>query len=59
MREAAFASGAQILSTDWPVVGMGARYNTDYVVRFEGGASASCNPVNAPGSCAGGALESL
>lgn len=48
MREAAFASGAQIVSTDWPAVGMAARYNSDYVVMLPGQRAARCNPVNAP-----------
>lgn len=51
MRDAALASGAQMVSTDWPVDGMSARYGVDYVVRFPRGRPAVCNPVNAPESC--------
>lgn len=51
MRDAALASGAQMVSTDWPAYGMSARYGVDYVVRYEGGRTAVCNPVNAPDSC--------
>lgn len=51
VRDAAFASGAQIVSTDWPAHGMSARYHVDYVVQLDGGMKARCNPVNAPDSC--------
>jgi hypothetical protein len=47
-REAAFASGAQIVSTDyeredprWP----------GFITRLPGGGEARCNPVNAPEGC--------
>jgi len=40
--DAAFASGAQIVSTDFEVEGNG--YGTDYVVRLPGGGSARCRP---------------
>ncbi|RDW87766.1 putative acid phosphatase [Coleophoma crateriformis] len=59
MRDAAFSSGAQLISTDWPVEGMAARYDTDYVVRFGNGATARCNPVTAPVKCASLILEDL
>lgn len=44
-REAAFASGAQYVSTDylWPDPRFG-----DYMVRLPGGESARCNPLRAP-----------
>ena len=57
MRDAAFASGAQIISTDFPAYGMSARWAVDYAVRFPGGKTAICNPVNAPGGCADVVLE--
>lgn len=57
MRDAAFASGAQMVSTDWPAVGMAARYNTDYVVGFPEGIAARCNPITAPKHCSDAALE--
>lgn len=39
---AAFGSGAQIVSTDFEIPGNA--YNTDYVVRLPGGAAARCRP---------------
>ena len=57
MRDAALASGAQIVSTDFPAYGMSARWAVDYAVRFPGGKTAICNPVNAPGGCADVVLE--
>lgn len=51
MRDAAFSSGAQMVTTDWPVVGMSARYNVDYAVRWPGGKTARCNPVTSEGVC--------
>ncbi|KAM0331273.1 hypothetical protein ACHAQA_002943 [Verticillium albo-atrum] len=56
MREAAFASGAQIVSTDFQAWGMSSRWGVDYAVRFDGGRSARCNPVVGEG-CVEGALE--
>ena len=49
-REAAFASGAQYISTDylWP----DERFGTGYTARLPGNAAARCNPVNASTSCA-------
>ncbi|MET8537509.1 Ca2+-dependent phosphoinositide-specific phospholipase C [Streptomyces sp. NPDC005065] len=49
--EAALASGAQIVSTDFPVPGLAARYGSDYVAQLPGGGPARCNPVGAPRSC--------
>jgi hypothetical protein len=45
-RDAAFASGAHILSTDFP--GGEADSKTGYVVQFADGAPARVNPVNGP-----------
>lgn len=50
-------SGAQIISTDFPVVGMAARYGTDFVARLPGNVPARCNPVNAPHRCHDSRLE--
>jgi Phosphoinositide phospholipase C, Ca2+-dependent len=49
MRDAAFASGAQYVSTDyvWP----DDRFGTGYVVDLPGDEAARCNPVNAPRRC--------
>ena len=48
-RDAALASGAQIISTDFPAGETCTA--TGYSVTFESGASARCNPVNAPNGC--------
>ncbi|WP_207945004.1 phosphatidylinositol-specific phospholipase C1-like protein [Actinomadura rubrisoli] len=55
--KAALASGAQVVSTDFPVIGMAARYGSDYVAQLPGDAPARCNPVNAPRSCRSTRLE--
>jgi hypothetical protein len=48
-REIALASGAQLLSTDYPA--SEPSQWTPYSVGFPGGAVARCNPVNGPPSC--------
>jgi hypothetical protein len=48
-RDAAFASGAHYLSTDYYVPSE--FFDSDYVVEFTGDAVARCNPVTAPASC--------
>jgi hypothetical protein len=48
-RDVALASGAQLLSTDYP--SSEPSQWTKYSVAFPGGAVARCNPVNAPPSC--------
>lgn len=45
----AFASGAQIVSTDFYKPGNA--YGTDYVVTLPGGGAMRCNPVNAGPAC--------
>ncbi len=54
-RDAALASGAQFVSTDyfWPEP----RLHNDYRVRLPGGAAVLCNPVRAANRCAGLAVE--
>ncbi|GAA0298721.1 hypothetical protein GCM10009087_05710 [Sphingomonas oligophenolica] len=54
-RDAALASGAQFVSTDyiWPEP----RLHNDYQVRLPGGAAVLCNPVRAGRRCAGFAVE--
>jgi hypothetical protein len=60
MRDAALASGAQWVSTDWPVPGMAARFNgSPYVAQIPGGTPARCNPVNAPPGCENTDIENL
>jgi len=50
--EAAFASGAQIVTTDF--YRPGNAYGTGYVVRLPGGGAWRCNPVNAQACVQGG-----
>ncbi|GAA2592497.1 phosphatidylinositol-specific phospholipase C1-like protein [Streptomyces axinellae] len=54
----ALASGAQMVSTDFPVPGLAARYGSDYVAELPGDRERTvrCNPVTAR-RCPGGALE--
>ncbi len=48
-REAALASGAQFVSTDYPIPD--ARFATGYRVSIPEGLPAGCNPVSAPPDC--------
>ncbi|KAF5849070.1 hypothetical protein GGP41_006007 [Bipolaris sorokiniana] len=57
MREAALASGAQIVSTDYPAWGMSSRWGWDYVARLPRGRPARCNPIIASKLCRDGELE--
>jgi hypothetical protein len=57
--EAALASGAQWVSTDYPLPGMAARWGSDYFAAIPGGEPARCNPVNAPPGCEPSDIESL
>jgi hypothetical protein len=54
---AALRSGAQLVSTDFPEVGMSARYDSDYVVALPEGGPARCNPVIRPRGCRSRKLE--
>ncbi|MFD9939411.1 phosphatidylinositol-specific phospholipase C1-like protein [Nonomuraea sp. NPDC059023] len=47
----ALESGAQMVSTDFPVIGLSARNGSEYVGELPGGATARCNPVSAPRGC--------
>lgn len=49
-RDSMMASGAQILSTDYPV-NEPARWNGNYVMKFPDNQEARCNPVNSPPGC--------
>jgi hypothetical protein len=51
-RDAALASGAQWVSTDYPVRGIAARFGTSYVAQLPGGATVRCNPITASAHCA-------
>ena len=55
-RNAMMASGAQMLSTDYPV-NEPARWEGHYVVRLPGDVVARCNPVNASAGCNADALK--
>jgi Phosphoinositide phospholipase C, Ca2+-dependent len=55
-RDAALASGAQLLSTDYPASEPSAW--TNYSVSLPNGAVARCNPVNTPTECSDVALTS-
>ncbi|KAH7379738.1 hypothetical protein BKA64DRAFT_686179 [Cadophora sp. MPI-SDFR-AT-0126] len=59
MRDAALASGAQLISTDFPTVGMAARYNSSFVARFEDGKTVRCNPLIGGRRCRDERLERL
>jgi len=50
-RDAALASGAQWVSTDYPVPEYAQALGKDYVAEIPGGTVARCNPVNAPSGC--------
>src|SRR5262249_29871459 len=54
-RDAALASGAQAVSTDYPVEN--SAFGTGYRVQIPGGHIARCNPVNAPPGCRDAGLE--
>ena len=54
MRDAALASGAQFVSTDYPHDDP--VFPATYEVRFPGGGLVRCNPVAAPPSCDDGAV---
>lgn len=56
-RDMALRSGAQIVSTDFPIYGSSARWGCDYAVRLPGGLPARCNPINAPRRCEAAKLE--
>jgi calcium-dependent phosphoinositide phospholipase C len=59
MRDAAFTSGAQYVSTDYPVASLSERFGTGYAVRIPGDRIARCTPVapvNAPVRCSSARL---
>jgi hypothetical protein len=58
-RDMALSSGAQWVSTDYPIPGMTARFNSTYVAQIPGGTPARCNPVNAPPGCVTTDIEDL
>ena len=58
-RDAAFLSGAQLVSTDYPVPGRATPLGTDYVAQVPDGHPARCNPINTGTHCRNNALERL
>jgi hypothetical protein len=53
VRDAALASGAQLVSTDYPVPVTG----VNYVVDIPGGTPSRCSPITAPADCASTDIE--
>jgi hypothetical protein len=58
-RDAALASGAQWVSTDYEGPGLAVGFTTPYVVEIPGGTVARCNPVNGPPSCDSALLDTI
>lgn len=58
-RDAAFRSGAQWVSTDYPVAEYARPFGTGFVVEIPGGTIARCNPVNGPNGCVAGDIEAF
>lgn len=56
-RDAALRSGAQWVSTDYPVVEYARSFRTGFVVEIPGGTIARCNPVNGPDGCVSATIE--
>jgi hypothetical protein len=54
MRDMALSSGAQFVSSDYPVPDL--RFS-NYVVQMPGGTPARCNPISAPAECTPGDIE--
>jgi hypothetical protein len=53
----ALASGAQYVTTDFPVAGMAARYDSDFVAQLPGHLAVRCNPVTASAKVPAGISE--
>lgn len=56
-QEAAFASGAQFVSTDYEIPDV--TINAEYQVKVPEGSPARCNPISAPPSCRSADVEDL
>lgn len=56
-RDAALASGAQWVSTDYPAPGLAVGFDSPFYVQIPGGTVARCNPVSAPDSCVDDELD--
>lgn len=57
--EAALESGAQWVSTDYPVPGYSTYFGTDYVAQLPGNVVVRCNPVNRVEGCYALGIESI
>jgi hypothetical protein len=53
----ALSSGAQYVTTDFPVAGMASRYDSDFVAELPGHATVRSNPVTAPARIRGNLSE--
>lgn len=53
----ALAAGAQYVTTDFPVAGMAARYDSDFVAQLPGHRAVRSNPVTAPARIRGNVSE--
>ena len=58
-RDAALASGAQYVSTDYPVPGLAVGFTTPYYAAIPGGTVARCNPLIGPASCVAADLDTI
>lgn len=58
-RDNAFLSGAQWVSTDYPVPGWAIGFTSPYFAEIPGGTVARCNPVNAPKSCVSAEIDKI
>ncbi len=58
-RDAAFESGAQWVSTDYPVASYAEPFGTGYVVEIPGGTVARCNPINGPADCVSAEIDTI
>lgn len=58
-RDNALASGAQWVSTDYPMPGMAVGFSTPYSAQIPGGTVARCNPVNGPEGCVSADLDTI
>ncbi|MCU1496727.1 MAG: putative secreted protein [Acidimicrobiales bacterium] len=58
-RDNAYASGAQWVSTDYPVPNWAVGFSSPYYSEIPGGTVARCNPVNAPVSCVSSAIDDI
>lgn len=58
-RDVALASGAQWVSTDYPVPGLAFGFTSPFFVEIPGGTVARCNPINGPSSCVDLEIEDL